>query len=61
MCSHYYGAHTYRAFYMESIYPVRDKNQWHAPKDVSFYIIIPPTNARRLVGRPKKLRIPSQG
>ena len=61
MCSHYYGAHTYCAFYMESIYPVRDRKQWHAPEEVSSRVILPLSNARRLVGRPKKLCIPSQG
>ena len=40
MCSHYYGAEAYRASYMESIYPVRDRKQWHAPEGylpVSFF------------------------
>ena len=61
MCSHYYGANAYRASYMKSIYPVRDRKQWHGLEDVSSRIILPPSNTHKLARRPKKLRIPSQG
>ena len=59
MCSHYYTADTYYATYMESIYPIRDRKQWHAPEDVSSHIVLPPTKARRLAWEQKKLQISS--
>ena len=60
MSLHYYGADAYRASYVELIYTVRYQKQWHALEDVFSHIVLPPTNAHRLAGRQKKLRVPSQ-
>ena len=59
MCLYYYGADAYRASYMESIYLVRNRKQWHALEDVSFRIVLSIIKARRSIRRPKKLQISS--
>ena len=57
--SPYYLNNTLSSIYKESISPLGDQRACHVPKDVRSINILP-SNSKRLVGRPKKLRTPSQ-
>ena len=46
--------------YAESIYPPGHQRDWMIPDDVSSRVVLPP-KTRRLVGRPRKERIPLGG
>ncbi|CAL2228252.1 unnamed protein product [Prunus armeniaca] len=58
--SRYYTRKTWIDAYSDSIYPIQPHGMWDIPKDVRNRVVLPPI-ARVMLGRRKKIRIPSQG
>lgn len=61
MCLYYYTADVYHASFTVSIYPILDRLQCYAPKEVSSRIILSPRDACRQVGRSRTKHILSLG
>ena len=61
ICWHYYYTSTLCTTYAESIYPVGDVMQWEVSNDVQTMVVLPLDNIRRIVCRPRKNWILSQG
>ncbi|XP_020426604.1 uncharacterized protein LOC109950869 [Prunus persica] len=58
--SRYYTRKTWMDAYSDTIYPVQPHGMWDIPEDVRSRVVLPPM-ARVMLGRRKKIRIPSQG
>ncbi|XP_050941555.1 uncharacterized protein LOC127149731 [Cucumis melo] len=50
---------TLSSIYRGVINPLGDHRQWQIPDDIMSIVILPP-NVKRVVGRPKKIKIPSR-
>ncbi|XP_021829480.1 uncharacterized protein LOC110769758 [Prunus avium] len=58
--SRYYTRNTWLDAYLDSIYLVQAHKMWVIPEDVRSRVVLPPM-AKVMLGKWKKLRIPSQG
>ena len=60
LCSKYYIVNSLLSSYVEYIYPPRHQRDWMIFDDISSRVVLPP-KTRRLIGRPRKERIPLGG